>query len=235
MNSTKKRIFLVEDHRLVREGVTHFIGQEDDLIVCGGAANGADALTAIEMLKPDAVLCDISLPGMNGIEFLKNLKAKHPGMVAVVLSMHDEAIYAERALRAGALGYVMKRESAEEVIIALRKALRGEFHVSEKITGIIFHKALGADGSAKHATRSPVELLSDRELEVFEMLGRGMSMRAIAQALSLSPKTVESHRAHIKEKLQFQTVSDILQHAIRWVEHESAGNGNGRREGRESP
>jgi len=223
MNPPKKRIFLVEDHRLVREGLSLFIAQDSDLIVCGGAATGADALSAIETLKPDAVICDISLPGMNGIEFLKNLKAKHPEIVAIVLSMHDEAIYAERALRAGALGYVMKKESAEEVIVALRKALRGEFHVSGKITGMIFHKAIGASGTTNRSTGSPVELLSDRELEVFEMLGRGMSMRAIAQSLRLSPKTVESHRAHIKEKLRFQTVGDILQYAIRWVEHMSAG------------
>jgi len=160
---------------------------------------------------------------MNGIEFLKNLKARHPEIPAVVLSMHDEAIYAERALRAGAFGYVMKKESAEEVITALRKALRGEFHVSGKITGMIFHKVVASNRAPEGAKQTPLELLSDRELEVFELLGRGMNMRGIAESLHLSPKTVESHRAHIKAKLQIQTVEGILQHAFRWVEHVNNG------------
>ena len=216
--TAKKRIFLVEDHRLVREGLKLFIAQEPDLTVCGEAANGTDALSEIEKLKPDAVLCDISLPGMNGIEFLKNMKAQYPQIAAVVLSMHDEAVYAERALRAGALGYVMKKESTEEVMTALRKALRGEYYVTSKVVGVIFNKALRMPGPGKTASASPVSLLSDRELEVFEMIGRGMGTREIAEALRLSPKTVESHRAHIKEKLQFETSAEIVQHAIRWVE-----------------
>ncbi len=218
----KTRIFILEDHCIVREGLRLYIAQEPDMEVCGEAHEAAAGLSAIDDLRPDAVVTDISLPGMNGIEFLKNLKARHPHMVAVVLSMHDESVYAERALRAGALGYVMKKESTAEVIAALRAALKGEHYVSKKVSGVIFHKALGTGGPGKHATPSPVDLLSDRELEVFELLGRGKSTRDIADALHLSPKTVESHRAHIKEKLQIATAIEMVQQATLWVEHASA-------------
>ena len=213
----------MEDHRLVREGLSLFIAQEPDLEICGEAATGADALEAIDQALPDAVLCDISLPGMNGIEFLKNMKARHPEIAAVVLSMHDEAVYAERALRAGALGYVMKKESTEEVIVALRKALEGQFYVTSKVIGVIFNKALSSPAQGKMAAESPVSVLSDRELEVFEMIGRGKSTNDIAKVLHLSPKTVESHRAHIKSKLRLETGAEIVRHAIHWVEHETAG------------
>jgi DNA-binding NarL/FixJ family response regulator len=222
----KKRIFLVEDHHMVRQGLELLIDQEPDLEVCGGADNASDALSAIERLLPDAVIVDIGLPRTNGIEFLKNMKALHPEIAAIVLSMHDESVYAQRALRAGALGYVMKRESIEEVIAALRKALAGEYHVSPKVTGAIFHQALGLHGSGNGNSPTSVANLSDRELEVFELLGRGKSTQHIAAELRVSPKTVESHRAHIKEKLQFANAQEMIQHATLWVEHETAGGGD---------
>ena len=221
--AAKKRIFLVEDHRVLRQGLKLFIGQEPDMEVCGEAGNASEALTAVTALRPDAVVTDISLPGMNGIEFLKNIKALHPDIATVVLSMHDESVYAERALRAGALGYVMKKEGTEELVAALRKAFNGERHVSGNIIGAILHKALGAQRPGKNLPASPVELLSDRELEILEHIGRGENTKGIADVLNLSPKTVETHRVHIKEKLGITSILELTQYAALWVEHESVG------------
>ncbi len=204
---------------MMRQGLRLFIDREADLEVCGEADSGTDALPRIMELLPDAIVSDISLPGMNGIEFLKNLKAQLPDIVAVVVSMHDESVYAERALRAGAHGYVMKKEAAEEIVLALRQALNGEYHVSKSVTGAIFHKALGTGGSGKSASIAPTSLLSDRELEVFELLGRGKSTREVARVLRLSGKTVETHRAHIKEKCGFTSNPEMIQHATIWIEH----------------
>jgi DNA-binding NarL/FixJ family response regulator len=191
--------------------------------VCGEADNASDAISAISQLKPDGVITDISLPGMNGIEFLKNLKAQFPEIVAVVLSMHNESSYAQRALSAGAMGYVMKKEDIEEVIRALQTAFRGEYYVSTEVTGAIFHQALGITSGGKAASVSPEGILSDRELEVFELLGNGKSTKAIATQLRLSPKTVETHRAHIKDKLGFANSSEMIKHAALWVERECTG------------
>lgn len=160
---------------------------------------------------------------MNGIEFLKNLKAQQPDVAAVVVSMHDESVYAERALRAGARAYVMKKEPAEEIVLALRHALNGDFHVSRSVTGAIFHKALGLVGNGKTSSIVPTRLLSDRELEVFELLGKGKSTREIATILGLSGKTVETHRAHIKEKCGLKSNSEMIQHATIWLEHAGSG------------
>ncbi|MEI6492141.1 MAG: response regulator transcription factor [Verrucomicrobiota bacterium] len=220
---TKKRIFLLEDHAVLRQCLKLFIEQEPDMEVCGGAGNAAEAFAAIKALQPDAVITDISMPGMNGIEFLKNLKALHPGIATVVLSMHDESIYAERALRAGALGYVMKKESTGEVIAALRKAFVGERHVGEKVTASLVFQALGRNVPGKKESHSPIETLSDRELEVFEHLGRGKSTKDIAASLGVSAKTVETHRMHIKEKLQIGSVTELVQNAAVWVERETSG------------
>ncbi len=204
---------------MMRQGLRIFINQETDFEMCGEADNGTDALPRIMELRPDAIILDISLPGMNGIEFLKNLKAQLPEIVAVVVSMHDESVYAERALRAGAHGYVMKKEAVEEIIVALRRAFAGEYHVSKSVTGAIFNKALKAGGDGKSASIAPTALLSDRELEVFELLGRGKSTRQVAEALRLSGKTVETHRAHIKEKCGFTSNPEMIQHATIWIQH----------------
>lgn len=218
-SEVKKKIYIIEDHQVLRQGLRLFIEQEPDMAVCGEAGNAADALAAISQAQPDAVVSDISMPGMNGIEFLKNMKARHPQIAAVILSMHDESIYAERALRAGAFGYVMKKESAGEVITALRKALKGEYHVSKLVVGAVMHKVLRAQEPEKSAGE-PIELLSDRELEVFERIGQGKSTINIAEALHVSPKTIETHRVHIKEKLQINSISELTQYAALWVEQQ---------------
>ncbi len=212
----KTRILLVEDHAIVRQGIARLISQEPDMEVCGEASNASEALAQIDRCRPDLVITDISMSGMNGIEFLKHLKVQHPEIPAVVLSMHDEALYAERALRAGAFAFVMKKESSDEVMTAIRKARRGEYYVSEKVGGGIFQKFL----HTKKPAESPIAQLSDRELEVFELLGRGRGSKEIAGELHLSVKTVDTHRAHIKEKLQVRSFTELIQRATQWVESE---------------
>lgn len=214
------RVLLVEDHQVVRQGLAWLISQEKDMEVCGEASNAGEALQQVVRLQPDVVLTDISMTGMNGIELLKHLKAQHPQLPAVVLSMHDEALYAERSLRAGALGFVMKKESSAEMFTALRKARRGEYHVSEKVGAGIFQKFL----HTKTDPQPAMALLSDRELEVFELLGRGHGSKEIADELHISVKTVDTHRTHIKEKLQLRTFTELIQHAVRWIERETSGN-----------
>jgi len=214
-NDSQTGVLIVDDHKVLRQGLAKLINQEKDLHVCGETENAQQALDAIETLKPDVILVDISLPGMNGIEFIKNVKARHPNLPMLVLSMHDESLYAERALRAGALGYIMKKSSGEDVLEALRKARHGEFHVSGKVGVTMFQKFLGHQ-QVKNS--SPVSVLSDRELEVFELIGRGRGTREIAESLHLSIKTIDSHRAHIKEKLKLATATELIQHAVRFVE-----------------
>ena len=221
--AAKKRIFLVEDHPLLRQGLKLFIEHQADMEVCGEAGNAAEAFSAIAAIRPDAVVTDISMPGMNGIEFIKTTKALYPELAVVVLSMHDEMVYAERALRAGALGYVMKKEGASEVITALRKAFLGKKHISEKVVGSIMGKALGRKISADTKSSSLVEALSDRELEVFEHIGSGEDTSSIAAALGVSTHTVDTHRMHIKDKLQIGTMTELIQRAAVWVDRNSSG------------
>jgi len=216
---SKTRILLVEDHQVVRQGIVQLIGQEADLEVCGEASDANEAMEQIARAKPDVVIIDISLPGMNGIELLKHLKVEHPGLPAVVLSMHDEALYAERALRAGALAYVMKKESSDELLLAIRKAREGQVHVSEKVGGNLFQKFVGT----KRPVESSVGRLSDRELEVFELLGHGRGSKEIARQLRLSVKTVDTHRGRIKEKLNLRGSTEMIQRAVQWVERENHG------------
>ena len=217
--ATKTRILLVEDHEIVRQGIARLINQEADMEVCGGIGSASEALEKIGTLEPDLVITDISLSGMNGIELLKHLKVQYPELPVVVLSMHDEALYAERALRAGALAFVMKKESSSEVMMAIRKARQGEYHVSEKVGGGIFQKFL----NTKRPQESPLAMLSDRELEVFELLGHGHGSKDIAAQLHLSVKTVDTHRTHIKEKLKLRSFTELIQRAVQWVERESGG------------
>jgi DNA-binding NarL/FixJ family response regulator len=210
----KTKILLVEDHQIVREGIARIINQEKDMEVCGEAGSAKEALKSIEKRRPDLVITDISMSGMNGIEFLKHLKAQYPELPAIVLSMHDEALYAERSLRAGAMGFVMKREGSDEVMTAIRKVRRGEFHVSENVGDGIFRKFLHTQKPGE----SPMAQLSDRELEVFELLGRGRGSKEIAQELGVSVKTVDTHRAHIKRKLRVRNAPELIQRAVQWVE-----------------
>jgi DNA-binding NarL/FixJ family response regulator len=214
----RRRIFLVDDHSLVREGLTKLIDQEPDLSVCGEAADAGSAYQGIERSKPDAVVVDLSLQGDSGLELIKRLQGLANPPPALVLSMHDEAFYAERSLRAGALGYVMKRESSGKLIAALRRVLTGELYVSAAISAQAAEKFLRnrAPGAG-----SPVESLTDREIEVFRRIGLGQENRRIAEDLHLSLKTIQTHCAHIKEKLGFENATVLMREAVRWVERQS--------------
>jgi DNA-binding NarL/FixJ family response regulator len=220
------RVLIVDDHPLLRQGVSQLIDQERDLIVIGEAADAHKAIAAIEETMPDLVLVDITLNGTNGIELLKTIKARFPKLKMLVLSMHDESVYAHRALRAGASGYVMKQEGTEKVLTALHKVLHGEVYLSERLGDRMPHPLV--NGRASQPTL-PVEELTDRELEIFSLIGQGFGTRPVSEILHLSIKTVESHRAHIKQKLNLQNATDLVHHAIQWVESErvfgSAGDG----------
>lgn len=212
---TQRRVLLVDDHPIVREGLTEMINHEGDLAVCGTAEEMNQALDQIEKLRPDLVMLDISLKGSNGIEVLKNIKVRYPKMLVLVLSMHDETLYALRALRAGASGYIMKQELGERVLAAIRQVLNGEISLSENMEKKMMKQLVGGRAAR---TGSPLEDLSDRELEVFRLIGKGYSTRQIAEELHLSIKTIESHRAHIKEKLNLKNAMELVQHAIQWQE-----------------
>jgi len=206
-------VFLVDDHPIVRQGLTLLINQESDLGVCGEAEEMQSALRAIQAARPDILIVDISLNGPDGLELLKNVRLTAPRLPVLVLSMHDESIYAERALRAGANGYIMKQEATDKVLVALRRILSGEIYVSERIANsMLQHYVRGA-----HAEKnSSVSDLTDRELEVFRLIGEGHGTRQIAEALHLSVKTVESYQAHIKEKLSLRSARELVQHAVEW-------------------
>ena len=219
-NNGKKnavRVLIVDDHPLLRKGVSQLIEQEKDLTVVAEAEDEHKAIAAIETVKPDVALIDITLNGTSGLELLKNVKARFPKLKMLVLSMHDESVYAQRALRAGASGYIMKQEGPEKVLIAMRKVLRGEVYLSERLGERMLHTLV--NGHAPLPS-SPVESLSDRELEVFNLIGQGHGTRPIAEKLHLSIKTIESHRAHIKEKLNLRSASELVHHAIQWVQSE---------------
>jgi len=216
----RRRVLIIDDHVVVRQGLMHLINLEKDFLVCGEAEDARTGMDAISRLKPDAVIVDISLQGMNGVEFIKNARTFHPGLRIVVLSMHDESLYAERVLRAGALGYVMKSAASGEIITALRKALKGELHTSSRAGAILMQKFLGRQHPKKGAS---VDVLSDRELEIFELIGRGRTSREIAGELTISIKTVDSHRMHIKGKLNVRSAPELVQHAVVYVENSAAG------------
>jgi DNA-binding NarL/FixJ family response regulator len=213
--SSRRRIFLVDDHPLVREGLTKLINQEPDLCVCGEAEEAGKAQDGILHARPDAVIIDLSLQGDSGLELIKRVQAMPRPPPILVLSMHDEAFYAERALRAGALGYVMKRESSGKVVAGLREVLRGRLFVSPAIAAQAAEKFLRTRAVA---SSSPVDSLTDRELEVFRRIGQGQENRRIAEDLHLSLKTVQTHCAHIKEKLGFTNATILMREAVRWVE-----------------
>jgi DNA-binding NarL/FixJ family response regulator len=222
-NETEERkasVFLVDDHPLVREHLTALIQHEADLQVCGEAADAPTALSLISRQVPDLVILDISLKRSNGLELIKSLKEMWPKLPVLVLSMHDEMLYAERSLRAGALGYITKEEATVNVLSAIRKVLRGQVYLSDRMAGRMMKRMVG--GVAKEGG-SPLEVLTDRELEVFQMLGRGLGTRQIAEELRLGIKTVESYRARIKEKLQLEDGNQLLQHAIQWVQNAPGG------------
>jgi DNA-binding NarL/FixJ family response regulator len=214
---TKAKIFLVDDHPLVREWLTHLIHQQPDLMVCGEAESAPQAFDAILKMRPDIAIVDISLKSGSGIELLKNIRAAAPEVAMIVLSMHDESLYAERALRAGARGYIMKRETAKRVIAAIRQVLQGKLYLSESMR---VHFAEKFEGGDPPATSLPVQQLSDRELEVFQLLGQGYETRQIAASLNISMKTVQAFCARIKEKLSLASATELLREAVRWHDNQ---------------
>ena len=211
--TSKKTVFLVDDHPIVRQGLTLLINQEADLAVCGEAEEMHSALVAILAVRPDILIVDISLNGPDGLELLRNIRIKVPRLPVLILSMHDESVYAERALRVGANGYIMKQEATEKVLVALRRILSGEIYVSEKIANSMLQHYVHGTNSAPH---SSVAELTNRELEVFRLIGEGHGTRQIADELHLSVKTVESYQAHIKEKLSLRSARELVQHAVQW-------------------
>jgi DNA-binding NarL/FixJ family response regulator len=211
---SKRTVLIVDDHPIVRQGLAQLINQEKDLEVCGQAEDAHEAMQAIRQLNPDMVIVDISLKDTSGMELIKDLKIQHPDLPVLTLSMHDEAVYGERALRAGARGYVMKQEAIGKVVTAIRRVLAGEVYVSEGMAAKMVSKLVG--GGARTASL-PADRLSDRELEVFRMIGEGFGTREMAEKLHLSIKTVETYRAHIKDKLGLQDANELLRTAIQWV------------------
>lgn len=215
-----KKILIVDDHPLMRKGLGLTLDAEPDLTVCGQAADAEEALAMLDTIEPDLAIVDISLPTMGGLELIKHMQALYPDMRTLVVSRHDEALYAERAIRAGARGYVMKLEAGDLIVKAVRRVLSGGIYVSEEINERLL---LGLASGRPQLTQSPLEVLSDRELEVFELTGRGLGTREIAERLHLSVKTVESYRARIKDKLNLKSASELMQHAVQWVESETVG------------
>jgi DNA-binding NarL/FixJ family response regulator len=213
----KHKVLVVDDHPIVRQGLTQLINQESDFIVCGDAGDIPQALKAINDCKPDVIIVDISLGHTSGIRLIEDLSHNYPNLSILALSMHDESIYAERCLKAGAKGYIMKQEPPEKVVSALRKILDGDIYISDKLGTKLLHKFVTKKADA---SGSPVELLSNRELEVFQLVGQGLKTRKIAEELNLSVKTVETYIDHIKKKMNFDDSRDLFLHAVQWSMNE---------------
>jgi DNA-binding NarL/FixJ family response regulator len=207
----KKTVFVVDDHPLLRQGLTLMINREPDLTVCGEAEDAQAAMRSIAAKKPDILIADISLNGPDGLDMLKSVRTLYPELPVLVLSMHDESIYAERALRARANGYIMKQEATEKVLVAVRRILGGDIYLSDRMANKLLHQYIS--GSAVDM-KSRLSALSDRELEVFRLIGEARSTRQIAEKLHLSIKTVETYQAHIKDKLALRSGRELVQHAI---------------------
>lgn len=211
----RKRILVVDDHAVLREGLTAQINREPDLVVCGEAEDARKALSAVEELKPDLVLADITLPGRNGLELIRDIRTLRPGLPVLVLSMHDASLFAERVLRAGGRGYISKQRSGQRLIAAIRHVLSGQIYLSDEMSTRLLDSLAG-----KRATRtvSPIEQLTDRELEVFTLIGQAKETKDISRRLGMSGKTVEAHRANIKRKLKLKSGPELTRHAVLWVE-----------------
>jgi DNA-binding NarL/FixJ family response regulator len=216
----QRQVLIVDDHPMMRTGLAQLIDNERDLKVCAEADSAAHAMSIAVGQKLDLVLLDISLPDRNGLELIKDIRALKPELPILVISMHDELLYAERVLRAGGRGYIMKQEGGRKLLEAIRQVLNGQVYVSEKISTSILENLSGGhtEGAA-----FPVQQLSDREFEVFQLIGQGENTRQIAAHLNLSVKTVEVHRLNIKKKLKLKTATDLVHHAVRWMETEKAG------------
>jgi DNA-binding NarL/FixJ family response regulator len=211
----RTRVFVVDDHPLVREWLASLINHQGDLVVCGEAGSAGAALSELTTAQPDVVIVDLTLDGRSGIELIKDIRQSHPRAAILVLSMHDEDLYAERALRAGARGYIMKSEATKNVILAIRTVQEGRVYLSERLASALAQKLVTG---LPAGPESPVSRLSDRELEVYRLLGEGRATRQIAERLHLSAKTVQAYCARIKEKLGLRTGTELLREAMRWVE-----------------
>jgi DNA-binding NarL/FixJ family response regulator len=211
MRVKKKTVFIVDDHPLLRQGLALLVNRERDLAVCGEAEEAQTAMKEIAAKKPDILIVDISLNGPDGLDLLKSVRTLYPNLPVLILSMHDESIYAERALRARANGYIMKQEATEKVLVALRRILGGDIYLSDRMSNKLLHQYISG---APADMNSRLSALSDRELEVFRLIGEGRSTRQIAEKLHLSVKTVETYQAHIKDKLSLHSGRELVQHAI---------------------
>jgi DNA-binding NarL/FixJ family response regulator len=207
----KSRVFIVDDHAIVRQGLAELINDQVDLVTCGDAESPPEAIKAIAQQAPDVVVVDITLTGGDGLELTRQIHERWPRLPILVLSMHDETMYAERSLRAGAMGYVMKHEPQNTVMTAIRRVLAGETYLSEAMTSKLLRN-LG--GARDRVQAGPLERLSDRELQIFRMVGEGRTVKEMADALFLSPKTIDTHKEHIKQKLNLASSSDLLRYAI---------------------
>jgi DNA-binding NarL/FixJ family response regulator len=212
-SAKKYRVMLVDDHPLVRRGLAEVIGREPDLETCGEAADVAEALAEVERSNPDIVVIDLTLKTGHGIELLERLKARDPALKTLVSSMHDENLFAERVLRAGARGYVTKQEPPEVLVRAIRQVLRGELYLSPRMTSRLLNRVVVGASTQE----DPVQGLSNREVEVYEMIGQGLTVQQIASRLHLSPKTIETHREKIKQKLNVKSSAELNRRAVQWV------------------
>jgi DNA-binding NarL/FixJ family response regulator len=218
VKDSRKRVLLVDDHAVVRFGIAQLINQQSDLVVCGEEEAASNALGAIAKLKPDLVIADISLKDSSGLELMRNIKAQYSGLPVLVVSAHDEAVYAEIAFRAGALGYLMKAEALEKVVGAIRRVLSGNIYVSDALTGRMLQQQVRGQTDIQ---QSPVKGLSDRELEVFQLIGQWKKTKEIAHELHLSIKTIEYYREQIKQKLELKGAVELTQYATSWVQREN--------------
>jgi DNA-binding NarL/FixJ family response regulator len=216
----KKRVLIVDDQPVMRQGLMQVIDQEPDLMACGEAGTASQALNSIAARKPDLVLADISLPDKSGIELIKDIQVYHPDLPVLAFSMLDESLFAERVLRAGGRGYIMKQESGGKLVQAIRQVLGGQIYVSERMSARILDMF---SGRRPENVDSPVERLSDREFEIFQFIGQGGATREIAQRLHISVKTVEVHRANIKKKLKLKNATELVRCAVRWSEAQNPG------------
>jgi len=217
-----KTILLVDDHPIMRRGLAQLIQMEPGLCVCGQAGSCAEGIAALEKLKPDLAIVDLTLPDRHGLELVKDIQAMFPGTQTIVLSMHDENLYAERALRAGARGYIMKETAAESLVTAIKRVLGGGIYVSDAMSSIMLEQVSGQRGKSRS---TGVDQLSDRELEVLELIGSGKASKHIAETLGISARTVEAHRAHIKEKLSLTDGAALVRYAVQWAEGRVAARG----------
>jgi DNA-binding NarL/FixJ family response regulator len=216
--AVKTKILIVDDHPMMREGLVQLIAREKDLGVCGEAEDAHQAIEAISKLRPDLILADITMPNKSGLEMIKDIQIQDPDLKILVISMHDESLYTERVLRAGARGYIMKQEGGKKIMEAIRHVLSGQIYVSPKMSSKLLEFF---SGKAKCNNASPLEKLTDREFEVFQLIGKGLSTKEIAQKLHLSVKTVEVHRNNAKQKLELKSAAELLRYSVRWTESQN--------------